>query len=187
LLATSVLKDRSPSRNHLHDDLNRLGYPKGLYERGDFIHVGPHATMRVLYPPAGLKRSLAEDMALVVQLDVDGRRALFMSDSGFTTERWLLEHEPDLRSDLLIKGHHSKDFSGTPDFLARVQPQAVICGQLGYGKPPSTLDPWVQDTIARGITVFRQDTSGAVQVELRKNVFTLHGYLNGQSFQTHPR
>jgi len=187
LLADSVLKDHSPTRHRLQEELNRRGSPKGLYERGDFIHVGPQATIRVLYPPAGLKRSLAEDMALVLQLDAGGRRALFMSNSGFTTEQWLIENEPDLRSDVLIKGQHAKDLSGTPDFLARVQPQAVICGQLGYGKSPATLDPWVKDLTARGIAVFRQDLSGAVQVELRDDAFTLRGYLNGQTFRSRAR
>lgn len=187
-LADSVLKDGSTTRRRLQELLNQRGDPKGLYERGDIIHVGPRTTIRVLYPPAGLKRNLAEDKALVLQLDAGGgRRALFMSSSGFTTERWLIENEPDLRSDLLIKGQHTKDLSGTPDFLARVQPQAVICGQLGFGKSPSALDPWVKDLTARGITVFRQDRTGAVQVELRGDAFTVRGYLNNQTFRTHPR
>ncbi len=187
LLADSVVNDRSSTRRLVREELNRRGFPKGLYERGDFIHLGPRATLRVLYPPAGLVRGSAEDKALVLQLDVAGRHVLFMSDSGFTTERWLLEHEPDLRSDLLIKGQHSKDFSGTPDFLARVQPQAVICGPLGYGKSPASLDPWVQDATTRGIVVFRQDRAGAVQVELRHDTFELRGYLNGQTFRSRAR
>jgi ComEC/Rec2-related protein len=187
LLADSVLKDRSPTRRNLHETLNQRGFPKGLYERGDFIRVGEQATLRVLYPPAGLRRSVADDMALVVQLETGGQRVLFMSDSGFTTERWLLENETDLRSDLLIKGQHVKDFSGTPDFLAEVQPQAVICSALPFGEPREKLDPWERQTVARGIPVFRQDSTGAVQVEIRPGGFELRGYLNGQTFRSRAR
>jgi ComEC/Rec2-related protein len=187
LLADSPLKDRSPTRRDLHRELDKLGYPKGLYERGDFVHLGEWATLRVLYPPAGLRRDVADDMALVLQLEAAHRRVLFMSDSGLTTERWLLENESDLRSDILIKGHHSKDFSGTHDFLARVQPQAVICGALGFGQPASKLDPWAQETAARGIEVFRQDRAGAVQVEMRDSGFEVRGFLNGQTFRSRAR
>jgi len=186
LLADSTLKSLG-KRLLLHREFNTRGIPKGLYERGDFIHFGSKAKMRVLYPPAGLKRSMADDMVLVLQLDVAGRRALFMSDSGFSTERWLLENEPDLRSDILVKGHHSKDVSGIPDFLARVQPQVVICGALNYGDSPAKLDRWVSDVASRGITVFRQDRAGAVQVEIRDDEIDLRSYLGGQTFRIRAR
>jgi competence protein ComEC len=187
LLAVSVLRDISSTRRKLHTDLNRRAFPKGLYERGDLIRVGDRATLRVLYPPAGLRRSVADDKALVVQLETAGQRVLFMADSGFTTEQWLLENEPGLRSEILIKGHHAKDLSGTPDFLARVGPQAVICGALAYGEPREKLDPWTHAASARGIAVFRQDRTGAVQVEIRDGGFELRGYLNGQTFRSRAR
>jgi ComEC/Rec2-related protein len=186
-LVDSALRDRSPTRRNLHRELQRRTWGKGIYARGDSIHLGPRTKLRVLYPPAGLRRSSADDMSLVVQLEVAGSRALFMSDSGFNTERWLLENEPDLRSDLLVMGHHARDFSGTPDFIARVQPEAVICTAGAYGQPPATLDPWVHAVEARGIAVFRQDRAGAVQVEIRKEGFDLRGYLNNQTFRSRAR
>ena len=39
------------------------------------------------------QRATADDKALVVQLTVAGTRVLFMSDSGFSTEQWLLDLE----------------------------------------------------------------------------------------------
>jgi competence protein ComEC len=187
LLADSIFKDRSPTRRRLHDELNRRGNPKGLYQRGDLIPVGSRGTLRVLYPPAGLKRTLSDDLALVLQLEVEGCRVLFMSDSGFSTERWLIENHPDLRSDVLIKGHHSKDLSGTPDFLARVDPKVVVCGALNYGDPPTKLDAWVNQLTARGIAVFRQDRAGAVQVEIREDGIEARSYLGGQTFRIRAR
>jgi beta-lactamase superfamily II metal-dependent hydrolase len=110
-----------------------------------------------------------------------------MSDSGFTTEQWLLENEPDLRSDIVIKGQHAKDLSGTLDFLARVQPQAVICTALGYGESPAKLDPWRHEVEQRGVAVFRQDHCGAVQIEIRDHAFELRGFVNGQTFRSRAR
>ena len=110
-----------------------------------------------------------------------------MSDSGFATERWLLENEADLRADLLIKGQHARDFSGSPDFLARVQPQAIICSAHGYGVPTATLDAWEQQVAGRGIEVFRQDHCGAAQVELRDGTWSVRGFVNGQTFSSRAR
>ena len=185
-LADSVLRDRSPTRKDFHAELARRGLGKGLYERGDAIHLGG-ATLRVLYPPAGIQRATADDKALVVQLETAGTRVLFMSDSGFATEQWLLENEPDLRSDIVVKGQHAKDLSGTLDFLARVQPRAVICSGLAYGQPAETLDAWEQSVAARGVTVFRQDRAGAVHVEIRATGYEIRARVTGQSFAAKPR
>ena len=45
----------------------------------------------------------------------------------------------------MIKGQHAKDLSGTPDFLARVKPQAIVCTALGYGSPAERLDTWAEE------------------------------------------
>ena len=180
-LADSVLRDRSPTRKDFHAELARRGLGKGLYERGDVIHLGG-ALLRVLYPPAGIQRATSDDKALVVQLEAAGTRVLFMSDSGFATEQWLLENEPDLRSDIVVKGQHAKDLSGTLDFLARVQPRAVICSALAYGQPAETLDAWEQSVTAHEIAVFRQDRAGAVHLEIRATGYEIRARVTGQTF-----
>ena len=184
----SPLADRSPTRAAFHRELadRRLG--KSICVRGDLLRLGPQATLRVLFPPPGLKRSAADDKALVLQFESAGSRVLFMSDSGFSTEQWLLENEPDLRSDLLVKGQHGRDFSGTMEFLARVQPQAVICSQREPGEGPEPLDDWEKNAAARGITVFRQDRTGAVRVELRTGgAREIRAVLGDQIFRNRAR
>ncbi|MEA3209144.1 MAG: competence protein ComEC [Chthoniobacter sp.] len=187
-LAESVLRDHSSTRARLHAELVRRSLGKCLCEVGDSLHLSQTASLRVLFPPGGLKRSAADDKALVVQLACAGTRVLLMSDSGFPTEQWLLENEPDLRSDLLIKGQHGKDLSGTPDFLARVHPQAVICARLEPGSSAPPLDDWERDAAARGIIVFRQDRTGAVQVDLRDDgAFEVRALVGGQILRSRAR
>jgi beta-lactamase superfamily II metal-dependent hydrolase len=186
-IAESMLHDRSPNRKKFHETLATTRRGKGLYTRDDLIHFGNAATMRVLYPPIGLKRTSAADMALVLQLQSGHTRALFMSDSGFSTEQWLLENEPDLKSDIVIKGQHSKDLSGTPDFLARVAPKVVVCSGLGYAEPVEKLDAWEKETAAQGIDVFRQDQTGAVRIDIRDDGYEVQGFLNGQTFRSRAR
>ncbi len=109
VLIDSPLKDRSTTRRKLHADMALAQKPKSIYERGDVIHLDAETDLQVLFPPAGLERSMADDKAFVLLLESAGTRVLFMSDSGFSTEEWLLTHETALRADILIKGQHAKD------------------------------------------------------------------------------
>ena len=183
----SPVRDLSPTRRSLHAQLREGGFGKTIVWRGDRLHLGDGATLRVLHPPAGLVRSTSDDKALVVRLECGGRRTLFMSDSGFSTEQWLLENEPDLRSDVLVKGWHARDLSGTADFLARVRPQAVICSAPEFGDTGAALDRWSREVSARGITVFRQDQCGAVRVECRAGRIEIRATANGQTFSSRAR
>jgi ComEC/Rec2-related protein len=182
-LVDSVLRDRSSAHQEFHGELARRNLGKSLYARGDRLHLSPTANLRVLYPPAGLVRGVADDKAFVLQLEAGGTRVLFMSDSGFPTEQWLLENEPDLRSDIVIKGQHSKETSGSLDFLARVQPQAIIFSQPDFGDSAETLDAWMRDVQARGIALFPQHRAGAVRLEIRSDGFWIRGSMDGSHLE----
>jgi len=183
----SPLKDRSPVRRDFHVTLAKQGRGEAFCQRGEVFELPANATLRVLYPPVGLRRTVTDDKAVVLLLEAGGIRAMFMSDSGFLTEQWLLANEPDLRADLLIKGWHAKDLSGTPDFLARVAPQVVICSPPGYGEPSEKINDWSRETAAHGMTVFRQDQCGAVTVQTRGHEFTVRGFVNDQTFRSRAR
>lgn len=187
-LVESTLRDRSPTRSRFHQTLAAQHLGKTLHARGDAWLLSPAATARVLYPPAGLQRATADDKALVVRVEVAGRRLLFMADSGFGTEAWLLENETDLAADVLIKGHHDKDLSGTPDFLLRVAPQAVVCGQPAYGPAARAFQTWTDDVAARGFALFRQDRCGAVTLTIQPDgTLEARGFMNGQTFRSRAR
>ena len=187
IVIDSPLKDRSGARRALLAEMQARQLGKRIARSGDAFPIAPEAKLRVLFPPPGLVRSQADDKALVVRLECAGRRVLFMSDSGFATEQWLLQNQPDLRADVVVKGQHAKDFSGTAEFLARVQPAAIICSGLGFGAQPDALDAWTQRVSAQGITLFRQDECGAVVAEIRDGEITLRGFANGQIFKSRAR
>ena len=109
----------------------------------------------------------AEREALVCCIEADGMRVLLMSDAGFFTEQWLLANEPDLHADALVMGWHDKDFSGTPDFLSRVQPRVIVCSEPPFGATPEKFAAWKAPLEQNGARVFPQKECGAVQMELR--------------------
>ena len=182
VIADSPLKDRSSARKGLHEKIAAKPLGKRILRRGETIPIAHDATLRVLFPPPGLVRNVADDKALVLRLECAEKRVLFMSDSGFATEQWLVQNEPDLRADLLVKGQHAKDFSGTMEFLARVRPAAVVCSSPDFGAPAKALDEWIRRMTAQGIPVFRQDECGAAQVKIRDGQIHIRGFANGQTF-----
>lgn len=165
-LFDSALKDRSQSRRQLHKALAEQQRGKRLLRRGDTAEVKGPVQLEVLYPPAGRSRSVADDKALVLRLSIAGKRMLLMSDSGFATERWLMENEPDLSADLLVKGWHSKDLSGTADFLSRVNPQIIVAGATPSPEAIAQLIDWCAQ---RKVTLLHQEETGAVQVVIQQN------------------
>lgn len=186
LLLDSTIKDRSSTRRNFHVELAAQDRGKAFARRGDEFTLG-RTRVRVLFPPRGWKHDHADEKALVLRVECEGRRVLLMSDAGFATEHWLLKNEPDLRADVLVKGHAERDFSGTADFLARVQPAAAVVTELGYGRLPAELDGWCASTAERDCAVFRQDECGAVNIAIRDGALELRGFVNGQIFRSRAR
>jgi ComEC/Rec2-related protein len=186
-LVDSPLKDRSPTRKKLHAELDARNLGKRIVQRGDTIALSPGVRLTVLYPPAGLVRSSSDDKALVLRLEAAGRRILFTSDSGYSTEQWLLENEPDLRADVLVKGQHGKDLSGTPDFLLRVQPRVIIAAAPPFSASPADYDDWAETVKKQGIELFRQERTGAVHGVITATQLEVKGFLNGQFCWPGPR
>jgi beta-lactamase superfamily II metal-dependent hydrolase len=181
------LRDRSPIRRALHKQLEQRESGKAIVWRGDRLWLGGDATLRVLYPRPGQREAVADDQALVAVLECAGVRVLFLSDSGFVTEQVLRQSDPALRCDVLVKGWHSKDHSGTLDFVAGVRPQAVICSALGFGGDGAVLAEWSRAVTAQGIALFRQDECGAVRIEIRDGAFALDAVATGQTLRSRAR
>jgi ComEC/Rec2-related protein len=179
----SPLRDRSPSRRTVHTALDASAQGKAIVQRGDTLTLAPGVILHVLFPPGGLHAGAADDKTLVVRLDVAGRRFLFTSDAGFNTERWLLENAPpeELRSDVLIKQIHAKDFSGTPEFLNAVQPSLIVASSTRFPPQESLNEEWAAQLEARGIRLLRQDRTGAVRITVPPNgTWQAEPFLSGK-------
>ncbi len=166
-IADTPFMDRSSSRRDLHVEIAARKSGRRIFKRGDEVALSPSAKLRVLYPPPEILRNSSDDKALVCSVEAEGLRVLLMSDAGFFTEQWLLANEPDLHADVLIMGWHDKDFSGTPDFLSKVQPRAVVCSEPPFGTTPDKFAVWSTALEQKGVRVFPQQQCGAVQIELR--------------------
>ncbi|MEO6786775.1 MAG: ComEC/Rec2 family competence protein [Chthoniobacteraceae bacterium] len=187
-IADTIYSDRSPSRRDIHARLAAAGFGKHYFQRDDEIALGGRTTLKVLFPPPGVVRSQADDKALVCRIEAQGLRVLLSSDAGFPTERWLVENEPDLQADVLMVGWHSRDISGTADFLSRVHPRAVVCSRPPFGSPRERVDEWERNVRAVGAEPFEQEHCGAVRIEWRDDgELVLRTFLGGQILRSRAR
>ena len=154
---------RSSSLRHLRT----TGVPFETMALGDRLDLGGTsfpATAEVLFPPASLRVSHADDRAAVLRLDIGPFRVLWCNDAGFTAEKFIVEKLPPdaVRCDVLIRNQHPNDFSLTPEFLDRARPRLVISADNSY--PDSQkMPPRIREACAaRGIRLLNQADTGAV-------------------------
>ncbi|MEY2440043.1 MAG: competence protein ComEC [Verrucomicrobiota bacterium] len=187
-----VIDNPAPDRSTIHKRLRRLLQDRGINTRqivaGDMFPLGTHGSASVLYPPAGFSAPMADDQALVIRVQFqEAPRILFMSDSGNGTETALLSSGVDLRSDILIKGQHHSGESGSEKFLEAVRPRLVIATSRDFPSHERISDDWTDRLRARGIKLFRQDESGAVELRFRPESWEARAYITGEVFRSSNR
>jgi competence protein ComEC len=154
---------------------------------GEDFHISSNVSGRILFPPADFTATTADDQALVVQLSVKNTKILFVSDSGEATEKSLVGSRVDLRSDILVKGQHRSGNSGSDNFLDAVQPRLIVATSRDFPQQERISDEWAQRVRARGIKLFRQDETGAVELEFGESEWQAQAYLTGEIFRSSSR
>lgn len=184
-LIGTMAPDRSPLHQKFLELLVAQKRERRLCQAGDELRLSREITARVLFPPAVFEGERADDHALVLHVLVSGKpRALLMSDSGAETERVLLRNYPDLQTDVLVKGQHHSGDSGSVEFLDRVHPQVIIATSRDFPESERLKPEWVEEVRRRGIKLFRQDETGAVQIRLFPDTWQATAYLNGETFRS---
>jgi competence protein ComEC len=156
--------------------------------RGDSLLFGRNAHVEILYPTTNTKVTAADDAPLIVQLVFDEEiRVLFESDAGAKAEAALLETGDNLQSDILIKGQHHSGGSGTSRFLEAVKPKLIVATSRESPVAEQITEEWANEIAQRGIKLFRQDQTGAVEVRFGDEEWTARGYLSGETFRSSSR
>lgn len=182
-IVESMLDDRSSQRNQLKKRLQELRIPKSLHRAGDTIRVSQDATLRVLYPPPGILRDVADDKALVVRLDAAGTRILFLSDAGPVTLDWLLQNAPsELPADVIVKGAPCSGVPMDTAFIDAARPALIVSTAAQFPGSERMDESWMRLVEDRGIRVFRQDQSGAVRIDIRPQGYEASGFFDGEKF-----
>jgi competence protein ComEC len=151
---------------------------------GEDFQIAADLVGRILFPPPKFAATIADDKALVVQLSLKTAKILFVSDSGYATERALLQSKVDLKSEILVKGQHHSGNSGSDSFLAAVQPKLIVATSEDFPKQERISDEWAERVRARGIKLFRQDETGAVRLEFDSEGWSARAWTTGETFRS---
>jgi len=185
-----VIDNPAPDRSFIHRRLSRivseLGGSKSVeVAAGDNFHLSREVIAHVLFPPRGFAGATADDQALVIRLSIPAAPSvLFMSDNGAETEGALLSNSPDRQSDILVKGQHSSGTSGSPPFLDAVRPRLIIATSREFPKHERISEEWTEELRVRGIKLFRQDETGAVELSFSGDEWSARAYLTGEVFRS---
>ncbi|HEV3409651.1 MAG TPA: ComEC/Rec2 family competence protein, partial [Chthoniobacterales bacterium] len=184
-IVDTAAPDLSRTHRAFIAQLSELQITPRLCAAPDEMRLSRDVVAGVLFPPRGFKAKTADDQAMVLQLRVrDQHRILLSSDNGRWTEAMLLHREADLRSDILIKGQHHAEQSGSPKFLDRVRPQAIVASSVEFPASERVSDEWAADVAQRGVRLFRQDETGAVTMRFFQNRWEAIPYLGGETFRS---
>ena len=155
--------------------------------RGDSLFFGSDVHADIFYPTPDLKITAADDAPLIVQLVIENVRVLFESDAGANAEAALLEAGDNLQSDILIKGQHHSGGSGTAQFLEAVKPKVIIATSRPSPIAEQITEEWTKEIAQRGIKLFRQDQTGAVEIQFGNEGWRTRAYLTGETFRSSSR
>jgi competence protein ComEC len=187
-----LIDNPAPDRSLIHRRLSRIVPELGGRERkaaelaaGDTLHLSRDAVAHVLFPPRGFAGATADDQALVIRLLIAPETSvLFMSDSGAETERALLSNGSDGRSDILVKGQHYSGISGSAPFLDAVRPRLIIATSREFPEHERISEQWAEQLRVRGIKLFRQDETGAVELKFSGDESSARAYMTGEAFRS---
>ncbi len=184
-----LIDNSAPDRSIVHQRLHRAFQDRGMtpdsLAAGESFRLSGTVTAHVLYPPRIFPAATTDDQAYAIQLFVaPSTQVLFMSDSGFATERALLASGLNLRSDILVKGQHHSGSSGSDKFLEAVRPRLIIATSRDFPEYERVSDEWAEQVRASGIKLFRQDETGAVELKFGRNDWEARAYITGEAFRS---
>lgn len=179
-VAVSALKDRSRSMAALFRWMEEHALPKRVLVAPTVLEFADSFSVEVLYPPAGLRRQLADDKVLVLRWQIQGLTLLFLSDGGVQVEEWLMENaQAHLNADVLVTGRHVDGLPGSSEFLDAVSPSLVISSAVDFPRVQKIPATWEKLLAQKGIPLMRQDQTGAVRIRWMDGSVEASGFLGG--------
>ncbi len=183
-----VFDNGAPDHSTVHRVLQAKLPKREVIARNSQFTLSPGVTARILYPPAGFDAKAADNQTLVLQLLVDRTfRVLLISDSGWETEQNLLNQPNELRSDILIKGQHYTGRSGSDELLAAVRPKLIVATSVAFPARERVSDQWAQSVRKKGITLLRQDETGAVRLRFFRDHWEATPFLSQETLPSSRR
>jgi beta-lactamase superfamily II metal-dependent hydrolase len=83
-----------------------------------------------------------------------------------------------------VKGQHHSGISGPAPFLDAVRPRLIIATSREFPEHERINEQCAEQLGARGIKLFRQDETGAVELNFSGDEWSARAYLTGEVFRS---
>jgi beta-lactamase superfamily II metal-dependent hydrolase len=83
-----------------------------------------------------------------------------------------------------VKGQHNSGSSGSAPLLDAVRPRLIIATSMEFPEHERISEQWAEQLRARGIKLFRQDETGAVELNFTGDEWRARAYLTGEVFRS---
>ena len=163
-IITSSASFRSPAYRKIVETLEATPNIRQIANPGDVV-----GDWTVLHPGVTNNFTRAEDNALVLFGNIRGIRILLLSQLGRSGQAALLEHNLDLRADIVIAGLPEQTEPLNDTLLAALHPTLII---ISDSKSPATrrANRVLRDRLGKSnIPVIYTSDVGAVKISLKKN------------------
>lgn len=126
---------------------------------GMLINLDKSLTVKML-APVGTYDEL-NNMSVVIRLIYGSTSFLLTGDAEQESENDMLKSKANLKSDVLLVGHHGSNSSTSQKFLNAVNPKYAVIqvGKNSYGHPT---DATLKKLSSKKITVYRNDKHGNI-------------------------
>ncbi|MCK4891059.1 MAG: MBL fold metallo-hydrolase [Candidatus Pacebacteria bacterium] len=133
---------------------------------GQRIKAG-NIKMTVLYPFENLQDKKAEndnESSIILRIDTENDSYLLTGDSGFKTEKKLIDENINIKAKVIKISHHGSKNATSNEFLRLVNPQKAVVsvGKNSYGHPAQELLNRLKNM---NVAIFRTDEEGDVIFE----------------------
>ena len=188
ILIDNLEADRSVVHRRLRQEFERRRLQSINPGRRESLTLSRNVSVQIFRALTDSPKTRADDQTLVVQVTVaPTTRVLFTSDIGYESEMALVQSGADLRSNILIKGQHHSGESGCDALLDVVQPQLIVATSREFPAHERVSDEWARHVQGRGIKLFRQDDTGAVELRFARDYWEARAYVTGETFRSSNR
>jgi len=152
--------------------IQRKGLKVSTAKAGVTLGWEPDAKVQMIAPVRDYEDD--NDMSAVLKLTFGEISFLFTGDAESKSEHDMINTDADLKSNVLLVGHHGSKTSTTEAFLDAVQPSygVIQVGENNYGHPAPEI---LERLNKRGVKVYRNDLHGdIVFVTDGKNIKVSH-------------
>ena len=179
-LWTSQVHFRSSAYNQIAGSREKTPSRLRIFKCG-----GIAGCWRVMWPPAKMDFSRADDNALVLLGNFSGTKVLLLSDLSQVGQSGLLSLTNDLHADIVIAGLPNEGEPLGDTLIDAIQPQLIVIADSEFPATRRASRELKKRLAQRNIPVVYTRESGAVKIATSKSGWTVQT-MDGQRFASSP-